>query len=115
MKSINKIENAQKELAYQWEQAQSAYDSGENIQYKEAIAKIKTLEAYLRQAEILETFYVEDDVHYGFSGSLTFQKSPNGGYAVFGIWSGPLFTQAIKDFIANAAGHYQTVESVEAQ
>jgi uncharacterized protein YggL (DUF469 family) len=39
MESINKIENAQKELAYQWEQGQSGYDSGENIQYEEAIAK----------------------------------------------------------------------------
>jgi triosephosphate isomerase len=104
--SIDKIENAQKELAYQWEQAQNAHDLGESIQYKEAIAKIKKLEVYLRKAEKVEKFYVEDPAHHSFSGSLVFRKGQNNSYDVYGIYSGPLFTQEIKDFIENAAALY---------
>jgi hypothetical protein len=60
---------------------------------------------------MLEEFYVEDHAHPGFSGSFTFKKGQTGGYDVYGIYSGPLFTQEIKIFIENAAVYQaQTVE-----
>jgi hypothetical protein len=44
----------------------------------------------------------------GFSGSLVLRKGEEGRYDVFGMYSGPLFTNEIKIFIGNAAQHYST-------
>jgi hypothetical protein len=42
----------------------------------------------------------------GFSGSLVVGESDNESYNVFGIYSGPLFTDEMKNFIVNATQHH---------
>jgi vacuolar-type H+-ATPase subunit H len=69
----------------------------------------------LEEAKKMIPFFADSQAGSGFSGSLVFrvkkdiennEDNEDKNYDVFGIFSGPLFTEEIKSFIKNAAHHY---------
>ncbi|MDR1434848.1 MAG: hypothetical protein LBI77_00375 [Puniceicoccales bacterium] len=71
----------------------------------QSLQEVNEIKEHLK---LMKPFYAEPRCGNGFSGSLILRKSANGGenYDVFGILSGPLFTDEIKDFIGNAAQYH---------
>jgi hypothetical protein len=61
---------------------------------------------HLEQFRAMKPSYAAPLACGGFSGSLVVRKSDDGHYDAIGIYSGPLFTDEIKDFIGNAAQYH---------
>jgi hypothetical protein len=103
------------------QKAESAVKIGDKLQAKAYLesakqklkqARDKIDECSENRGEALSQFqatapsYSEPLCGPGFSGSLIVQPNDDESYNVVGIYSGPLFTEEIKNLIRNAGQHH---------
>jgi chemotaxis protein histidine kinase CheA len=112
------LEAAKKELEAAKKDWEAAEKQRKAAKKQTESAKKNTLQKLFERrakAKAMRPSYAISQGSYGFSGSLIFKKGKNGGYDVFGIYSGPLFTDEMKTFIEQAAAYqwslkFQTLE-----
>jgi hypothetical protein len=97
------LAGAYRDLAKQW--LKTAKEKKDELKLK-TTEKINEGSRHLEQFRATKSLYAAPLAGCGFSGSLVVRKSDDGRYDAIGIYSGPLFTNEIKDFIKNAAQHY---------
>ncbi|MDR2806760.1 MAG: hypothetical protein LBB11_01215 [Puniceicoccales bacterium] len=85
---------------------------------KDTLKAVEEAKNSLNRGRTMAPFFAGSQAGSGFSGSLVFrvkkdiennednEDNEDKNYDVFGIFSGPLFTEEIKSFIKNAAHHY---------
>jgi hypothetical protein len=101
----NDLKAAKKDLEAAKKELQSARKQAENT--PQLLSEIQA------NAKAMRSSYASSQATYGFSGSLIFKKGEYGNYDVFGIFSGPRFTDTIKTFIENAAFHQKELQEQE--